>query len=686
MKEEYFFSISLEESSIQAAIWIIKDNSANVVCVSHSATYEDNETLLTSADSCLSYCIQNLPPDASEPTRSVFGVPSSWVVDGQIERKYLDLVRLICNKLSLNPTGFVVLPEAIAHLYKAQEKTPISAILIGVYPQSIDVSVFRLGNLSGSVNVSRSTNVSEDVVEGLARFGQMDALPSRFLLYDSKLDDLEEIKQSLIKTDWGSDKDTNVKFLHTPAVEIVESESKMAAVSFAGAAEIGQTSNINFEIPGKKSKEVVETESNIDEVEGLVDAAALGFSSSFDSVEANVMEAESVPQFRQDFVGQARKKVNFKLPNFRFNKILKDDFVFISVIVIFFVLVAAFCAFWFLPKAQVTVLVSPMKITGKQNVKFDKNANSPDYSKLVIPVKTVSASASGDKTKTTSGTATVGTAAKGNVTFYNVGGSTTVPAGTVLVASGMNFSLDSDVQIASASGAASAATTKGNITAAGVGADANLAAGAYFTVGNFSSSLLQAKNDSALTGGSSQEVTAVSKEDVTSLTQDLNKSLTSDGQNKLKANLTSDQIIIDSTIVATASSVTLDHEVGDQANTVKLSETMKISAQVASRKDLNELAKQIFAGQVKSGYVMNDSQIDYVFEPTDVNFMINLLPQVSNSKIAGQIAGKSLGDAKSILGNIAGYSDSQFRLMPNIPFLQFLPHVPNHITVIISGK
>jgi hypothetical protein len=685
MKEEYFFSICLEENSIQAAIWTIKNGVADIVSISHSATHEDDETLVTAADSSLSYCIQNLPADATEPTRTVFGVPSSWVDSGQIEKQHLDKIRLLCNKLSLSPTGFVVLPEAIAHLYKAQEKTPISSVLLGIYPQSIDVSIFRLGNLSGSVNVSRSMNISDDVIEGLARFGQMDALPSRFLLYDSKVDDLEEIKQSLIKTDWGGGHETNVKFLHTPQIEIVEPEAKMAAVSLAGAAEIGQTSNINFESPNKKPTEIKESESNISEVEDLVDPAALGFTSSFTPTESGQTGAQNVMQE----IRKERKKFNlksFSFPKFRMEGILKNNSTFFAVIVIFFILVAGFLAFWFLPRAEVTIFISPQKISGHQNVKFDINASSIDYSKLVVPAKLIAVSATGDKTKTTSGTATVGTPAKGNVTFYNVGGSTTIPAGTTLTASSLQFSLDDDVQIASASGAAQAANAKGNITAKGVGADYNLAAGAYFSVGNFSTSLLQAKNDSALTGGSSREVTAVSKDDISSLTVDLTKSLTSQGKDQLNAKLTPDSILIESTINATPSSATFDHEVGDQANTVKLSETMKVSALSTSKTDLNNLAKQIFASQVKSGYVMNDSQIDYVFEAKDVSFMINLLPQLNNAKITSQIAGKGTAQAKKSLSNIDGYSDATIQIKPNIPFLQFLPHIPDHISIKVEAK
>src|SRR5260221_2875786 len=303
--EEYFWSVCLEEGSVQAAIWTIKDNAANVLHVSNSATYEDDETLVTAADSCLSYCIQNLPEDAKEPTKTVFGVPSSWVGDGQIKREHLDKIRLVCNKLSLNPTGFVVLPEAIAHFVKSQEKTPVSGVVIGVYPQNLDISIFRLGNLAGSVTVARSTDITDDVIEGLARFGKTETTPSRFLLFDSKEHDLEEIKQSLIKADWDLNGE-KVKFLHTPQVEIIDPKEKMIALCLAGGSEIAQLTEVNFEA---SEKDIKKPDEKTVESDDIIDAAMLGFNIGTDlpDLQASRIEQEEQPE-RQ----HRKQKINTK--------------------------------------------------------------------------------------------------------------------------------------------------------------------------------------------------------------------------------------------------------------------------------------------------------------------------------------------------------------------------------------
>ena len=689
--EEYFWSVCLEEGSVQAAIWTIKDNAANVLHVSNSATYEDDETLVTAADSCLSYCIQNLPEDAKEPTKTVFGVPSSWVGDGQIKREHLDKIRLVCNKLSLNPTGFVVLPEAIAHFVKSQEKTPVSGVVIGVYPQNLDISIFRLGNLAGSVTVSRSTDITDDVIEGLARFGKMDTTPSRFLLFDSKAHDLEETRQSLIKVDWESNSE-KIKFLHTPQIEIIDPKEKMVAVSLAGASEIAQLTEVVYDVKNLKA------EKNLDKkdeglADGVVEATELGFNVGGD------VDSLDLPQANHDLVSSGlerfgKKKIDLNNIKRKFKGFLtilenekKENFAFIAVIVIFFVVVGLFVAFWFLPKAKVTILISPRKIEGHQKITFDPNATNIDFSKKIIPAKVVSTSVNADKTKTTTGTKTIGTASKGSVTFYNVGDATTIPSGTILTGSSLQFSLDNDVQIASASGAASAATAKANITSVGVGGDYNLASGTFFSVSNFSSSLLQAKNDSDLSGGSSQEVTAVSKDDVNSLVTDLTTQLTNTGKQNLKSQLMSGYLLVDNTVIATPSASDLDHQIGEEAATVKLSMSQKVTGISILRKDMDDLARQIFANQIPSGYVINDNEIDFVFGLKDTDFMINLLPATSLTEIKNLIAGKSPSDVKNILSRkIPGLDDVQIKETSQFPFLNFLPHVADNITIMLQAK
>lgn len=672
MQEEYFISAAIEEGSIQIALWNASDGSANIVSVSNPVSYDDDETMVRGADEGLSSCIQNLPENASEPSKTVFGVPSYWVADGQIQKQYLDKIRLICNKLSLSPSGFVVLPEAIAHYKKSEEGTPLTGILIGIYKQSIDVSLFKLGNLSGTVNVARSVNIVDDVVEGLARFDEKDNLPSQLMLYDSKHHDLEDLKQELIKADWNN-LNPGIKFLHTPSVEIFSENLKMAAISLAGGVEIAHLGKVKLPSSKEEKKESVVSDIKIPEENNFIDAGKLGFSIGKDQNETLA----------------AKPKIKLKIPNFsilnKFRSKFKENTLFIIAVSSLVLIIIGFIAFWFIPKADVTIIVSPVKIDEKKQIKFDPKADGVDLSKLVVPVKEISTQVTADKTKSSSGTKIIGNPAKGSVTFYNVGGETTIPQGTVLTSSNLTFSLDSDVQIASAAGVASPATAKGNITAQALGADSNLASGSIFSVGNFSSNLIQAKNDSDLSGGSSQEVTAVSSDDIDSLKKDLLSELTNTGKDNLKQNLTVGDIIIDNSVIATASSVNSDHDPGEEASTVKVTVTAKVTALSVSKEDMAKVAQALFKDKIKPGLVMENDQIDYIFDPNDVEFKINLLPSIDTQKLANELAGKSVASARSMLSSLQGYKDAQFVITPSISFLQILPHMPKNISISLGA-
>src|SRR4030066_36224 len=111
-------------------------------------------------------------------------------------------MRKVCTDLSLEPSGFVVLPEAIAHLLKSKEGASLNAITLGVGKENLEVSVFKLGNLVGSTVIPRSVSLADDVVEGLARFSSGEPLPSRILIYDGKEGEIEEEKQALMNTSW----------------------------------------------------------------------------------------------------------------------------------------------------------------------------------------------------------------------------------------------------------------------------------------------------------------------------------------------------------------------------------------------------------------------------------------------------------------------------------------------------
>ncbi|HSX49042.1 MAG TPA: hypothetical protein VLE44_02175, partial [Candidatus Saccharimonadales bacterium] len=168
-------------------------------------------------------------------------------------------------------------------------------------------------------------------------------------------------------------------------------------------------------------------------------------------------------------------------------------------------------------------------------------------------------------------------------------------------------------------------------------------------------------------------------------TNDLLAEITSNGKDQLKSNLAGDSHLIDSSIIATASSKQFDHQLGEQATTVKLSMTADVAGLTVLKKDMDDFARKAFSSQVPNGFVMRDEQIDFVVNEKDTNFMINLLPEINPDDLANKISGKTSGDAKNILSRLPGYQDARI-IFGGFPALNFLPHISKNISVALSAK
>ena len=732
---EFYWALVVEPGWVQAGIWSTKQGKANVISIGPSAAWQTEDELVSACDSCLSAAIQNLPEDVTEPTKTVFGVSSSWVSEGQIKPEFLDKIKKICSSLSLTPVGFVVLGEAISYFMKSDEGVPLNAIVIGVGEENIEISVFKLGNLLGTHIVSRSVSIVDDLTEGISRFASDEALPSRILIYDGKEGQLEEVRQSLMNASW--DDYEKVKFLHTPKVEIITLEQKILATALAGGAEIANVTGVErpFEPKEEKPEEELK-ESEVVNVESpkVVD---LGFVMDKDirqegGVKPKIPPIENkgfLPNDKQEAISQERQfiptsgvlplfktkavnlvrniflRINLFLEKFGASKgygVTGGEKTFLGKRVIFLGLGAFIALFisgiifwWYYPKATVTIYVSPEKLDQTETIFVDPAASSIDFEKKILPSEFTSEKVDGEKTQATSGTKTVGENAKGEVTLYRSGSEITLKAGTILTGAGsLKFTLGDSVTVASGS-ASSPSTTKVQVTAEDIGAQYNLAGGETFSVSNYPRGELEAKNDSSFSGGSSREISAVSQDDQDKLEKDLEKELEEKAIEKISSNLPSDKYFIKESVQTTILDETFSNKVGDEASTLKLSLSVEVKGLVVSNNNLFDLAKEALKGKVSQGYALREDQIEvsfeYVEEDTKVyelkaNFVANLLPEVNSDKIVKDIAGKYPPLAKEYLSSIKGFTKAEITMNLNLPGrLGTLPRVAKNISIEVAS-
>lgn len=692
---EHYWALVVEPGWVQAGIWEIGEARAQVISISPSTPWEGDDNLVSAADTALSAAIQNLPEDTEEPQKTVFGVPPSWVSEGEIKKEYLEKIRKICADLSLTPSGFVVLPEAISNLIKSKEGTPLNGIVIGFDKENIEVAVFKLGTLSGITQVARSVSVADDVQEGLARFGLQDTLPSRFLIYDGREKELEDTRQSLLAVSWVGN--AKVKFLHTPKIEIISPNDKVLATALAGASEIA---NVSLVTQGaEKEKETANVEGPAQELKGEELGFVVGEDIAGQAPETVGQEAPKETFPVRDKVLGFISKIKTRLfvpPTFGEGGPLR--MLTIGGITLAVFLIVGFILWWFLPKATVTIFVSPKKIENKLTILADEDANSPDFSKALLPAKVLETEISGEKTKTTTGKKTVGDKAKGTV---KIGNSTpnivNLPAGTVLIAANdLRFVTDKAASISAGLDSFNPGTANVDVVASDIGSQYNLAKDETFKIGNYPKAEVSAQAIADFSGGSSREISAVSQEDQRELEESLTDELILSAKNEFSQGLSSDRYFIKEAIVASASSKAFSHKIGDEASNLKLDLTLSVSGLTVEKTRLFELAKNSLSDNVPDGFVLRDEQLGFVFslEDTDdgvrefeVLVSANLLPEVKPDEIAKKIAGKYPTHAESFLTTIAGFTRAEIKPRPKLPgWLGTLPHIVRNITVEISAE
>lgn len=715
IKQDFFWAIVLEPGLIQAAIWTINEDKAQVVSISNPIFWMNDEELINACDASLSSAVQNFPNNISEPSKTVFGVSSKWVENGEIKEEYIGKIKKICSELSLEPSGFVVLSEAIAHLIKSEEGSPLSAIVIATREENIEVSLFKLGNLIGTTTVARSVSIPDDVIEGLTRFGLNDSYPSRFLIYDGKEGELEEIKQNLLSYDWESGE--KIKFLHTPKIEIISPERKITATALAGASEI---SNINkIETIKKDSEEIPSDIENVSIPNKTIKPEDLGFVVGEDiEKEKEVISNEDSliehTQLKEEIQMPIEKKNNIFDKTFKallsfknvFNKVPKQRMKFdggkknllYGGIIFIITLIVGFLLWWLLPKAIVTIYVSPKKLEDKIKLTLDTSGNSNNFSEGILSGQVLEVTKEGEKTIPTSGTKTIGEKAKGTVKIQNgTSNSIRFSAGTILLSSGdLQFTLDSSASVSGAISPSLPGESNVDVTASNIGADYNIAKDEILKVSNYPKSDVDAIVLSNFSGGSSRQISAVSEDDQKNLLKDLKSELSENAKNDLKNKIGEDLYFIENSLIATDSSRVFSNKVGDEALNLKLNLSINSKGVAVRENDLFDFINSSLKDQIPSGYVLRSDQINVRFDLQEVNkekysfdvfVEVNLLPQIKTDEIKEKIKGRGKNVVEKYLETVPGFIRAEIKFDPILPGkLNTLPHLSKNINVDLATE
>ncbi len=726
-EKEYLCALLVSEDRIDAAILETgKDGSGNVLKVSIKEYLDSWDNAINAADAAVTE-IEDILPEGKELTKVIFGLFPEWLHEDRIKDTYLKKLKQLTTSLSLTPMGFVELPLAIEHLLHRDEGTQQTVVLVGVESKHITVSLFKIGKSCGSVTSERTENVTTDVEKALGSFMDVEVLPSRVLLYGTS-GELEKLKDEMLNYPWQK----KANFIHFPRIEVLKNDFSVKAVAIASSSEIIphtqeehadlDSSSSAAEITNNRVKTALENEKQKEPDEVAEIAQDLGFIKDKDVTGENgkietdltgeeISNVEAVSELAEntsELPLPSRKlekklslscilsKLTFKLKLPRNTNAL----VIVTILIILIILGAAgIFAYWSLPYAQITLLVSHQNLNQTERITVDLKASSVDTRNKVLPGKEINVESKGTKSIETSGKKTIGEKAKGEVTIYNKTLNTKqFKKGTIIIAGKLKFTLDDDTKIASASenvGSLSYGTVNTSITAVDIGTAANIGPGTELAFADLPTNLYSARNEKAFSGGTSKEVAVVSRDDQKSARDKLQKDLEKQAQQNLSQKITASEKVLSESIKSKISKEIFNKEVGEEGDQLGLEMTVEVTALTYSQSDFLQLLDSVVKEHIPPNYEYKADEADISVEDITakdgvysltIDMKLKLYPKLDTKDLPKKLAGKSVVEATELLRATTNVSGVEFNVnAPLESMKKSLPINPQKISIVITS-
>lgn len=704
-KGEVYLSLVLEESAVQVALWSVLSANKHYIseAISERVTGNAWDKRLEACDRAIARLVEKEGRDDFE--KVVLGLPTSYLTpEDDVEHTVGPHIKALTAQLELSPIGFVPIHQAVVHQIRQEEGVPPSVILIEVDSHESTLILYRVGVMVGKVKIE-----SEDFVAALEKtlkgFKDIEVLPSRILLYGGEVVLLDVRKRDLLKHPWP----TRANFLHYPKIDVLPSISLAAAVSLAGASELATQVSSPIEPSSPEVVAVDEEERKpADAIPPVEDADAnvtevapetLGFRNEVDILERPTLQKENVKVLLPSFGTMTHFVSGIKFPGFSGFSVPKMG---VLAFLVFLALIAGggWLGYWTLPQARIVVYQVPYTITEVSAVSVNLQATVVDAATKIVPGRKQERTVSGDKTIDVIGKKDIGDPARGTVTIYNktLTGKQ-LKKGTVLTAGLLPFTLDTDVSIASASESlASGSVTYGKanatITATKLGPQSNLPSSTEFSVKDTSTSVMVARNDAAISGGTSKAVTVVSRADYDALVAALTKDLIVKAKTELAGSVGGSVRLIDETVTTAVGQKKFDQELDQESDKLHGSITVSITGISYNADEVAALFRDLVSGKIPSGYLLDlDSgsvSVSNVQVKKDGSVFVSAhyqgaaIPKFDFARMKSAIAGKSTSTAEQYFRGVSGVGGIEMNIMRS-PWKTTFPVNVNNILFFVKN-
>ena len=694
---EYIVSLALLDYQVSGALWYLDSDKKVVVVKTAQAVLSDAELgLISSSDHVISQLEEQLPPGVTI-SKVVFGLMPESLENEVIKPAVLTHLKDMTSKLALNPFGFVELPSALTYYLQVTEGSAQTAIVVGIEKKYVTVSLFKVGNFVGTKQIERSSEIALDIEKGLVSFS-VEVFPSRIILYGGP-DSLESLQETLLQHPW----QTRAHFLHIPKIEHIDALLLSSAVAYGAAHDLA-TKIVHEQSPVTVPEPAITQDDVVP-----VDPESLGFASTTPPSDLVVDSPPDEPPVSSPIskmqgvvasVFDRVKNVSETLPNVA---IPQGKRLGALMMVVLFLFLGACMGglYWFVPQARITLLVTPKEAVKEETVTIVADEKSDVKSGIVISTRKVTAQVAGDTTITTTGKKQVGDKAKGEVVITNKTPNTkTFKKGTILNAKNLAFALDDDVSVPAASESGDLkslvyGSKKAGLVGLAIGEEGNFSAGVDFTFKEFPTTSYSARNDSALSGGSSREVTVVARSDWDEITRTLLEKLKQEALVQLSQKIDPTQEVIIESLLAQKIDKDFSKEVGEEAGEVKGAFTSSYEALTYNKKDIlaslsltdisREEGYEVRADETKVAIVSMEKEKTGETHAR-ARFTFKLYPVLDTSYVVSHIAGLSYDQMKEIVSNNAGVVGIEIGMVRRLPFLnERLPANPHNIELVIKS-
>lgn len=700
-KKQYFLTLLLYEEKVTALVFeeflgkikILGRHEEYFETSSEEATLDEWLEVL---DKAISTAESALASNV-ETQKTLFGIQKNWTEDSKIKKEHLAKLKKITDTLGLLPIGFLIIPEAIAHLLKEEEGAPVSAILVEVDKKNIFVSILRAGRLLETKKTRIEDSVSQTTDRILHHFVNYEVLPSRIIIFDGK--DNEKLSQEFISHSWSK----SLPFLHVPQITVLPIDFDTKAVIFGAATQMGFEVLEKEEAPTISEKETTTSDFGFLEGQDIVLSSQAEISvpqeqpiasppQTTEEVKSNLLAVRDLAWPLLKNVLNVLKNIRLKIPTLPKGR----KIIFIPPLIIGFFL-SLLLLYVFGLRSTVVLTLDPKIIEKDQEVVFS-TVSKTDTAKQTVSAELVSASLDGTATVPATGKKEVGDKAKGKITILSsIAKEQTFAQGTIITSSNsLAFILDQSVKVASSSGLSDLKSVQVEVTAKDIGKEYNLPSGTKFAVGSFGTSEVEAKNDVAFSGGTKKEVTVVSKDDINKLTEEIIKKLEQKAKDEIASKISKEQAVLPLFLSQTVTKKEFSKDALEEASSLTLKAEVAYQGISYKKDDLNRIAQALLQNGLKDKTIAQEGisyEVKELKQKNDKEVLATLkikasfLPKLNNEEIAKQIKGKTFEEAEAILMKLPQAADVRISLHPGLPFLpKILPRNSKNITFVVKSS